>query len=516
MTIKKRLSLLFTLNLGLIILLISANIYFFNTMRKEIYFLEFTDTLRTKALQLRRYEKNIFLKFDTTSEKNYKNVLRYMQEMEFLLNEFVKINYKYNEIFQLKETLRLYKQSFFEFENTSSKLNVKIQHWFNHNPELLNLLRSVIVSHPSEVSVFLKKLRILKPAEAELFVKLEKDLQTLRNLGENLVDLTKKLDLMSRSEIERKIKILKVFQIIGLGFITGITLIGILLLTRSIIQRCRILNMLIEDTGKGIYKKYKLFKISDELDFLIYRFNLMEEKLKEREEELERQREELFQTKRMAALGRLLTKISHELNNPVNNLFLTLNTLERDLSPGERDRVKEYLEDLQKEIRRIKQIVEHFLIYSKKRAIHRTTFALTDFLHKIWENFKKVHLKSEVFFEIDSPEDIKIEGDPILLESVFMNLFKNAYEAMDGKGKIKITTKIQDGYIHLEVRDTGKGIPEEIRDQIFEPFFSTKPSGIGIGLSLAKEILQKHGGDLLLKETSMEGTTFEIILPLAG
>ena len=160
MTIKKRIFLLFSLSLGLILLLISVNIYFFNTLRTEVYFLEFTDTLRTKALQLRRYEKNIFLRFDPTLEKNYKNVLRYMQEMENLLNEFIKNGYKYKEIFQLQETLRLYKKSFFELENTSRELDVKLKNWFSYNPELLNLLRSAIISHPLEVSMFLKSLGI--------------------------------------------------------------------------------------------------------------------------------------------------------------------------------------------------------------------------------------------------------------------------------------------------------------------------------------------------------------------
>jgi signal transduction histidine kinase len=437
-----------------------------------------------------------------------------MEELEKTIDGLSKSGYKYEEIPQLKETLNLYKQTFFELENLSRDVDAKLQNRFPHNPELLNLLRSVILSHPSEVSNFLKKLKILNSEEEKNLDKLERDLQNLRVLGENLVNLTKKLDLLCRAEIEKKLKFLKIIQILGLGFFTGLTLAGILFLIRGIIQRCKILNMLIENTGKGVFKKYKLFKISDELDLLIYKFNLMEEKLKEREEELERQREEMYQMSKMAALGRLLTKISHELNNPVNNLSLTLKTLERELSSEDKEKFKEYIEDLQKQARRIKEIIEHFLIYSKKRSLNKTSIPLKGFILKTWEKFIKDHPENEILFKIDSPEDLKLEGDPILIESALINILKNAYEAMEGKGTIKIAVTVKDRMIHLEIRDTGKGIPDEIKASIFEPFFSTKPSGIGIGLSLAKEILQKHGGDILLKESTEKGTTFEIILPL--
>lgn len=514
MTIKKRVTFLYIISSGFIFLLILINFYFFNILKKEIYNLELTDTLRTKALQLRRYEKNIFLRFDSSSEEDYKKVLQYMNELEKTINELYKSGYKYKETSQLKKTLLLYKQIFFELENLSKDVDEKIKNSFKSNPELLTLLRSVILSHPSEVADFLKKLKILKDKDEENLTRMEVNLLTLRDLGDKLIRLTKELDILTRTEIEKKLRLLKIIQIVVLGFFTGITLVGILLLTRSIMQRCKILSMLIEDTAKGKFKKYKLFNISDELDLLIYKFTIMEEKLKEREELLEKQREELYQMKKMAALGRLLTKISHEFNNPVNNLFLALKSLEMELSPEEKEKLKEYLEDFNNEIHRLRKTIDRFLIYSKKRPLNKISLSLNELLHKMWDTFKRDYPSQEVYLEINSSEDFVIKGDPVLLESAFINLFKNAYEAMNGKGKITITITSKNEAVHIEIKDTGKGIPEEIQDQIFEPFFSTKPNGIGIGLSLAKEIFQKHGGDLILKETSKEGTTFEIILPL--
>lgn len=439
-------------------------------------------------------------------------VKRYLEDLDKTIIELSKRGYTYPEIKALKKNLETYKTTFSELEDLAKKGDEYLQITFKREPELLDLLRKIILSHPSEVVTFLQKRGLLK--RQEVFFQIKRDLHTLRNLGSEMVQLTKRLDLISRETLEKKLRILKIIQILFFGFFSIFILLGIILITRSILERLKVLDTLIEETQKGNFRKIKLFKISDELDLLIYKFYIMEEKLKEREEVIERQRRELFQAQKMAALGRLLTKISHELNNPINNLYLTVQFLNRMLSQEEKERFQEYYEDLQRQIRRIKQIIESFLLYSKRAPLKKEKILLKKFLQGVWDSLLQDFSQKEVSFELEIQEDLELKGDPLQLELVFRNLFKNACEAMQGKGHLKVKALRQGERILIEVSDTGPGISERVREHLFEPFFSTKPEGIGIGLSLSKEIIERHGGRLFLKETSEKGTTFGIELPV--
>jgi two-component system, NtrC family, sensor kinase len=109
-----------------------------------------------------------------------------------------------------------------------------------------------------------------------------------------------------------------------------------------------------------------------------------------------------------------------------------------------------------------------------------------------------------------------IKGSPQRLGQVFINLFVNAAQAIEEKGVITVETYGQDGYLCVDVRDTGKGIPPENLKRIFDPFFTTKPvgRGTGLGLSVSYEIIKKHGGDIKVQSQVGVGTTFTVILPL--
>ena len=104
-----------------------------------------------------------------------------------------------------------------------------------------------------------------------------------------------------------------------------------------------------------------------------------------------------------------------------------------------------------------------------------------------------------------------IAGDPGELEEVFMNIFQNAVESMSGEGKIEIKTYTQNEKIFVEVTDTGRGIPEEIREKIFDPFYSTRHAGVGLGLSIAYRIIREHGANIRVESELGRGTTFKII-----
>jgi len=104
-----------------------------------------------------------------------------------------------------------------------------------------------------------------------------------------------------------------------------------------------------------------------------------------------------------------------------------------------------------------------------------------------------------------------IKGDPVALEEIFVNLIQNAVQAMSGQGQLTLRTYIDDGRAVVEVTDTGKGIPKEIQEKIFDPFFSTRHEGVGLGLSIAYRIIREHGGDIQIDSEAGQGTTFRII-----
>ena len=104
-----------------------------------------------------------------------------------------------------------------------------------------------------------------------------------------------------------------------------------------------------------------------------------------------------------------------------------------------------------------------------------------------------------------------IKGDPDAIQEIFVNLIQNAIEAMPDGGDLAVTTYSEDGRVVAEVSDTGKGIPEEIREKIFDPFYSTRHEGVGLGLSIVYRIVREHGGDIKVSSEVGKGSTFKLL-----
>ncbi len=234
-------------------------------------------------------------------------------------------------------------------------------------------------------------------------------------------------------------------------------------------------------------------------------------------DELEARQEQLLQSRKMAAVGTLTSGIAHELNNPLNNISLTVETLLDDYEGTDDKQKKKFLNDIFIQVQRAGATVENLLDFTRKDQPVITAVSIHDVLEgtlKLMGN--EISLAGvETHFEV-TPDLPQVSGNPRNLQQVFLNLFLNAIQAMPKGGELKIEAARDDGFIRVSVRDTGVGIPEEDLEKVFEPFFTTKEAGegTGLGLSVSYSIIEKQGGKLEVESGTGKGTTFFVSLPI--
>jgi signal transduction histidine kinase len=233
--------------------------------------------------------------------------------------------------------------------------------------------------------------------------------------------------------------------------------------------------------------------------------------------ELKRSREHLLQAEKMAMVGKLAAGMAHSIRNPFTSVKMRLFSLSRTLklSASQNDDFTVISE----EIRHIDQIVQNFLEFSRPPKLKMQSVRLS----AVVENALQLLEHRIKFYDVDirvSPLNlpVEVEGDPEQLKEVLVNLIVNACEAMGKGGSILI----EEGFRHasagpeafIRMRDSGPGIPESIREKVFQPFFTTKDEGTGLGLSIAARIMEEHGGKLDLESNPGKGATFTLTLPV--
>jgi PAS domain S-box-containing protein len=236
-------------------------------------------------------------------------------------------------------------------------------------------------------------------------------------------------------------------------------------------------------------------------------------------EELERTQIQLLQSEKMASLGKLAAGVAHQLNNPLGGitLFTKLVLEEYELEDGARKDLHRILKDAERCRDTVKELLEfarqtrqEMRPHDINQAISRTLFLLEN--QAIFQN---IDIEKKL-----APQLPLVRADIQQLNHMFMNIILNAVEAMEGKGKLTLTTSLSldKDHVVIEIADTGPGIPETVRSQIFEPFFTTKEEGkgTGLGLSLVYGIVENHGGTITARSIPNEGAAFIIELPLTG
>jgi len=259
-------------------------------------------------------------------------------------------------------------------------------------------------------------------------------------------------------------------------------------------------------------------KSNDELGELANTFNSMASALKERDERLkEFTRSKIMESERLAIIGQLAAGVAHELNNPLQGI-VTYSHLLLETMPNE-EWSKGNLEKIVTQANRCRDIVRGLLDFSRQRKPNKTLYDVNKVLREcvsLLENqalFHNIQIKEAL-----DPKLPMTVIDPSQIERVFMNIIINAAEAMDGKGLLALTTRLDpvEHFIDVKFTDTGPGITKENLERIFSPFFTTKDAGHGVGLGLAISygIVREHKGTILVESEVGKGTTFTVRIPV--
>jgi two-component system NtrC family sensor kinase len=254
----------------------------------------------------------------------------------------------------------------------------------------------------------------------------------------------------------------------------------------------------------------------------------LETKVQQRTEQLKIMNQKLFQSDRLASLGQLAASVAHEINNPLagvlNLSMLIERILKEDGIPPERvEEVRQYLQQISSETTRVGRIVGDLLAFSRRSSPQRALADLNEIIRRTVSLVDHKLKLANVEIELQLDENLPpIKCDNSQIQQVIINLVMNASEATHSRdiGKVTVRTaaNTRSETVRLEVEDNGDGIPAEYLAKIYDPFFTTKDEGKGVGLGLAVVygIVESHGGDIEVTTKVGEGTTFHVELPISA
>ncbi len=239
--------------------------------------------------------------------------------------------------------------------------------------------------------------------------------------------------------------------------------------------------------------------------------------LKERlemERRLKTTQDQLLQSEKLAAMGRLTSQIAHELNNPLYGIMNTLELMKTEITPDNKRR--KLLDMALSETVRLSDLLRKMLTFSKPDQKEKQPIDINVILDEMLLLHKKQFRENDITISMSLADDLEhVDASKNQLRQVFLNMFKNAADAMPDGGTLTVKTGFENGYIIISISDTGIGIKEENTHKIFDAFFTTKSSvkGVGLGLSVCYGFIIEHGGDITVTSEEGIGTQFTITLP---
>jgi len=418
--------------------------------------------LANNILEVRRFEKNIFLYYDKDSVRE---VISYLEQSDELVEELSA------DIIRIGGEKR-----YSEFRQN--------------------------------LSAYHEKLKRLKLNIGEV-AGINQD--RMRSEGKSMVDFVNELIKIKRNKIHKTIYRISLLPFAFLGIFILVTILFSIFISSRLFYPLSLLKKKTKEVGSGDFTPIS-FKDphNDEISGLIRAFNLMATAL-------ETNQENLVQSRKMAALGTFTAGIAHELNNPINNISLTAETFLDEYSEGLDSEGKEMLLDIIAQVERANDIVRNLLDFSRTEESSFSDLDIKDVINStvklIKNQIKFSGIKLNVMLNPDLPQ---IKGNFRSLQQVFLNLLINANQAMSGGGSIEIKAYPESSrFVEIDVTDTGPGIPSEALEKIFEPFYTTKSigTGVGLGLSVTYSLIKNHGGTIKVNSEVGRGTTFSVFIP---
>ena len=238
----------------------------------------------------------------------------------------------------------------------------------------------------------------------------------------------------------------------------------------------------------------------------------LEERVKERTRELKEAQNQLVQSEKLAAIGKLSTIVAHEIKNPLASIGGFARVLQK--KARNEKKVREVAAIIQEEVLRLERILETLLSFTWEKNLDLKSANPNKLIKNTIKLLSSRIEESRIVVDFNLDEDIpKVWLDEDKIKQVILNICNNAIHAMPEGGTLTLQTRQSDHWVIMEIADTGHGIPPEHQEKVFSPFFSTKTHGTGMGLAICNKLIQDHGGKIEAHSKEGVGTTFSIFVP---
>jgi signal transduction histidine kinase len=442
-----------------------------NRLEQKLTFLEIADRYTTEIQQARRFEKNYFL-YGT----NLEEVQEHVQNASRLL--------------------------------TSGEVELEMV--------IGEVIFQSVENHLERYIQLLEKLQTLDTDRAPGTIPQHPRIESeLREHGAAMVSQSLKLAEEERKSVALMLKLSKRLPLAFLAVLLPLIIYTANFLARQMLAPLSRMLTVTERIAQGDFTPIPpARRFKDEFTNLALALNHMMEELQSRHDLL-------VKSHKLRAVGTLTAGIAHELNNPINNITLTSAMLEEDYGTLDDEERLDMVRDLAEQAERATRIVRNLLDFARESEMEQELMAVGELVVETLQLSKnEIKLKKAKVECRVSPNLPPVHGDKQHLNQVFLNLILNALDAMPSGGilEIEVGKSTEPGYIAVNVKDNGDGIPDHIVTSIFDPFFTTKHSGkgTGLGFSVSLGIVKKHGGDIRVESRVGTGTTFTVLLPITA
>lgn len=461
-SIRNKIRHTYYIGIALIITIALLNYFYLRAIDYEIESSFIISDLFDTTLEMRRFEKNYFL---YGHEEDYSENLMFTEKAKNIINR----NEDAFKKLVIKGNINIFKSNILQYRAI-------VQEHFNMN----------------KIPAFFKD-QLLE--------------ERIRNKGREIVDFAEGITIAERKYMQSLI-VSSQRLLIGSGVF--LIIVGFFIaqyLFRMVITPLKRLENNMHSIAEGNFSFMSILSPDMEMISLSKAINTMLL-------ELDLRQKHLIQSEKLASSGTLLFGVAHELNNPLSNISTSCEILKEEMDGPDAAFKKELLSHIETETDRARDIIRTVLGFSRegKKEMINLSGTVRESVRLI-----KGEIRSTVEIHVEVPDDISLPGDKQKLQQVFLNLIKNAEEAITGEGTIYITArKNKDRMIEIEIKDTGTGMETEIVSKIFDPFFSRKETekGYGLGLFIVHKIIEEHGGTIDVESEPGYGTTFLIKLPV--
>lgn len=350
--------------------------------------------------------------------------------------------------------------------------------------------------------------------------------EQVRVTGKELVSIAETLVQTERQLLQSS---LATFRITLVFIVVGLAVFMIALghaLSRRISQPLQQLEGYVAAISAGRRDTLPLSSQDREIVSITHAFNHM---LKE----LEIRQKHLLRSEKLASLGTLLSGVAHELNNPLSNIWSSCQILQEELKDADPEHQRVLLTQIDEQCERARHIVSSLRDFARERHFIREHFSLRQLVEQTLR-FIKAEIPEHVTISQNIPDVLYLDADRQRMQQVVLNLIKNALDAIPGSGSIEIAARVRTGAdgsngfpddcdvkgdtIDISIRDSGVGMSAESLPRIFDPFYTTKDvgHGMGLGLFIVYQIIEEHGGCITAASEEGKGTTFYMRLPLVA